>query len=289
MRIIKPKQPKKEQSPDSVIESGDFRSTAATASRSSVRRRASRSGKTSGLEWDELDSIDDLFGMPDHAKSEAHDYSVHTTNRVKRNVTKKRNKTSYSSPKPMETRAGSSTQAKKRPLAKAKSVKQGAEANGPLSAEIDDSKQEFNRLLAKGVHLLAMREHSVKELTDKLKVNSDSNDIVYAVIDELLNKNYVSDERFTESYVRSRRNRGFGPMKIRSELSAKGIDSSMASEWLEASSPIWFDYAREQYHKKYGDMSVSDYNEWSKRARFMQSRGFSMEHIKVALPCIEFD
>ena len=142
-------------------------------------------------------------------------------------------------------------------------------------------------MLAKGVYLLGMREHSVQEMTDKLTARSDAVDVVLAVIDELLENTYLSNERFSESYVRSRRNKGFGPVKIRVELKTKGISGRLASEHLQAESPEWIDVAREQYKKKYRS-KAENYKEWTKRARFMQSRGFTMEHIQAVLPSADF-
>lgn len=152
-----------------------------------------------------------------------------------------------------------------------------------------DDKKEYNRLLGSGFRLLAMREHSVKEIHDKLSRKSEFSDIVNAVLDELITNKYVSDQRFTESYIRMRSNRGFGPVKIRAELKDKGVSNELVVEYLDIGSPIWIDNAVAQYQKKYGTAGVSDYNAWTKRARFMQSRGFTMEHIRIALPEIEFD
>ncbi len=149
----------------------------------------------------------------------------------------------------------------------------------PLELILDPKKKEFNELFARGLRLLAMREHSVKEITNKLFDKSDATDTVYAVVDELLEKKYLSDERFTESYIRFRGNRGFGPVKIRSELKSKGVSISLVQEHLDEGAAIWFDNAQAQYHKKYGDRPIDDYREWSKRARFLQSRGFNMEQI----------
>lgn len=159
----------------------------------------------------------------------------------------------------------------------------------PLALVVDPAKKEFNELFARGVRLLAMREHSVKEITNKLLDKSDKSDLVHAVVDELLSNKYLSDERFTESYIRARGSRGFGPVKIRSELKVKGVNSTLIQEHLIESSVFWLDIATTQYQKKYGDAPVSDYNAWTKRARFMQSRGFTMEHIHITLPSVEFD
>ena len=153
----------------------------------------------------------------------------------------------------------------------------------------DETKKEYNRLFVKGMRLLSMREHSKQEIITKLSVKCENLDIVYAVIDFLIENKYLSDQRFTESYVRSRRNRGFGPNKIRIELKEKGIKTNMIDDYLDVKSAIWFDNAQNQYKKKYGDGCVKDYNTWAKRARFMQSRGFSMEHIQVTLPSVDHD
>lgn len=154
---------------------------------------------------------------------------------------------------------------------------------------LSPAKKEFNRLLASAMRMLAMREHSVKEINDKLAKKTDDLDMLNAVLDELLENRYVSDQRFAESYVRVRANKGFGPVKIRAELANKGVSSSLIAEHLAIESPIWIDNAVAQYQKKYAQHGVKDYNEWTKRARFMQSRGFTMEHIRIALPEIEYD
>ena len=167
------------------------------------------------------------------------------------------------------------------------------ESGSSPSEPIDDSKKAFHRLYAKAIRLLAMREHSVKEITTKISLTASANqkslNLVYAVIDELLSNNYLSDQRFAESYVRSRRNKGFGPVKIHNELLEKGIKNNVIDEFINLNSSIWYENAAKQYQKKYGSEPVSDYKEWIKRARFMQSRGFNTDHIHLTLPQVESD
>jgi len=145
-------------------------------------------------------------------------------------------------------------------------------------------KKEYCSLLEKGMQLLAMREHSVLELTEKLLKRSESCDVVYGVIDALVADKLLSDERFTESYVRSRQNKGFGPIKIRHELNRKGIKNNMIDDYVKINSVVWCENATQQYNKKAGGQPISDYNTWSKYARFLQARGFTMEQIHVTLP-----
>lgn len=148
----------------------------------------------------------------------------------------------------------------------------------------NEEKKEYQRVYGKGIYLLSMREHSVKEISDKLSKKCDRADLVRAVVDDLIERKYLSNTRFAESYVRSRKTKGFGPTKIRSELLGKGIVGSMIDDHLEAGSAIWYEVAENQYHKKYGEDVIKDYNTWTKRARFLQSRGFSMEHIHSTIP-----
>lgn len=146
---------------------------------------------------------------------------------------------------------------------------------------------EYSQLFAKGIKLLAMREHSVQELVVKLSNRCQASELVSAVADELIQKNYLSDQRFTESYVRSKQNKGFGPNKIINDLIYKGIKNRAIYNYINVNSYLWNKIAQEQYLKKYGREPIQDYATWAKRARFMQSRGFTMEHIQMALPSID--
>lgn len=146
------------------------------------------------------------------------------------------------------------------------------------------AQSDFSRLFAAAVRLLAMREHSRSELETKLSKKTESKDLLFAVLDELRKENYQSDSRFAESFVRSRANRGMGPIKIRSELKNRGVDSAIIDEYLDASAGKWFDRTAAVYQRKYGDSPILQYSDWSKRARFLQSRGFTSEQINDALP-----
>ncbi len=171
----------------------------------------------------------------------------------------------------------------------------------PLALVTDPAKKEFNELFARGLRLLAMREHSAKEITKKLfdKVeafdraegidsaegsdNVERTATIYAVVDDLIERKYLSDERFTEVYIRSRANRGFGPVKIKAELKDKGVSHNLIQDYLNQGAALWFDNAKSEYHKKYGDAPIADYSAWAKRAKFLQGRGFNMDQIHCAV------
>ncbi|GHA09437.1 hypothetical protein GCM10008090_19310 [Arenicella chitinivorans] len=164
----------------------------------------------------------------------------------------------------------------------------GAEKS--LSDSLDERKKLYLSIQTSAVRSLAMREHSVQELREKLVRKFELNlDVVDAVLDQLVEDGYVSDERFAESYVRARRNKGVGPVKIKSELYRKGVSDHLIADYLEPNSAVWLEAAEHEHRKKFGGAAVADYREWTKRARFLQGRGFTMEHIHVTVPQVEAD
>ena len=56
----------------------------------------------------------------------------------------------------------------------------------------------------RALKLLALREHSRKELENKLRQKGCSADDIIIALDRLEEENFLSDRRFCESYIRSR-------------------------------------------------------------------------------------
>ncbi len=149
-----------------------------------------------------------------------------------------------------------------------------------------ESKNSWQDSYNRAIQLLAAREHSAQELMSKLLRKGFEHDDVEIAIGMLQEQNLQSDQRFVDVFVRSRSQRGHGPTKISHELRQKGITAELIEEAVNAQGSHWFDYARQHYQKKYRNTVVNNYNEWTKRARFMQNRGYTMEHIKAI---VEFD
>ena len=104
---------------------------------------------------------------------------------------------------------------------------------------------------AKGVAVahLARREHTEKELTEKLSKKFEQH-IVEETITELRERGDVCDKRFAEMLVRTRFNRGFGPLYIAKELRFKGVDGALGKECLQAFDGRWQEKAEELIQKK---------------------------------------
>ncbi|WP_328799288.1 regulatory protein RecX [Sediminihaliea albiluteola] len=130
------------------------------------------------------------------------------------------------------------------------------------------------------MNLLARREHSRQELREKLGRRFSDQLLIDSELQRLSDENLQSDSRFAESFVRQRALRGYGPLRLRQEMRHKGLSDEQLAQALEALDINWYELAFEVYQKKYGRNAAPDIKEKSKRLRFMQYRGFAMEHLE---------
>jgi regulatory protein len=124
---------------------------------------------------------------------------------------------------------------------------------------------------------LARREYGRVELRAKLLPHVQDGDDVEAVLDDLAQRNWLSDERAAEQMVNQRRSR-FGTQRIAHELRRKGIGENLIDAALPQLKESEFEAARVVWQKKFGVLP-QDAKEKARQVRFLQSRGFSMESI----------
>lgn len=136
-------------------------------------------------------------------------------------------------------------------------------------AEADQYQQAYQA----AIRLLAMREHSRRELDGKLGRRFDG-EVVAKVLEELANQGLQSDQRFAEQYVHGRRSRGFGPLRIRAELAERGIDEATIASWLDRDDDHWRALMLEVARRKFGSEPPADRREQARRGRFLAGRGF---------------
>lgn len=133
------------------------------------------------------------------------------------------------------------------------------------------------------MNLLARREHSKKELTEKLSRRFNDFDSLALQLDRLEQEGLQSDRRFTESYVRYRSQSGLGPLRIDQELRKRGIKESLVQDLLWAAGIDWSEVAFRVYKKKFVAFQVDNQKEKGRRVRFLQYRGFDFELIQQIL------
>ena len=103
---------------------------------------------------------------------------------------------------------------------------------------------------------------------------------VAAALAWLQEQGLQSDIRYTEAYVHSRVNKGYGPLRIMEELRRRGIPRELAQEHLCREALDWRRLVEAARRKKFGADEVTDQREQSRQSRFLQYRGFSGEQIR---------
>lgn len=86
------------------------------------------------------------------------------------------------------------------------------------------------RCLDAALRLLSRRDHSLSELSKKLKGRGFSNDQITWTIDQCHRYDYLDDERFAHDYTRQLQRRGYGIRRIRQLLQAKGLARDLTDE-----------------------------------------------------------
>ena len=122
------------------------------------------------------------------------------------------------------------------------------------------------------------REYSRAELARKLAPYADSRESLAAVLAQLASRKQLSDERYAEARAHSLA-RKYGAAKIRQDLKAHGVADAIIER---VSNDGEEERARAILARKYQTVATTR-EEKARRARFLQSRGFSHETIRRAL------
>jgi regulatory protein len=123
--------------------------------------------------------------------------------------------------------------------------------------------------------LLSRREHSTRELKQKLAQRgyeaADRDD----AIESLARSDYQSDDRFAEVLIRQRAAAGYGPRYIESELRSHGIAPAAHRELFDAQD--WSTAAKRLVARRY---DLRDRSAQLKAAQFLARRGFSSDLVR---------
>lgn len=139
-----------------------------------------------------------------------------------------------------------------------------------------ESQKEITKIC---LRLLSRREHSQQELLHKLTIKGFARAESQIIIANLAEQGWQSDQRFSESYARFRIKKGYGPLKINYELLQRGIKEIDLDSVVIELADSWIELLEQIYNKKYAEDKLLSGDEWLKRSRFLQQRGFSIEMI----------
>jgi len=114
------------------------------------------------------------------------------------------------------------------------------------------------------------------ELERKLGPHAGSSGAIAGVVDALVQKKQLSDERYAEERIRSL-SRKYGAARIRQDLKARGVSPELINS---VSTEGELERARSILERKYRVPAFSR-EERAKRMRFLQSRGFSRDVVSA--------
>lgn len=183
-------------------------------------------------------------------------------------------------------------------------VAQLSEQRLHVGDEVDDAAlheleraSTFGKLYQRTLEYALMRPRSVREVKDYLYRKTQSkpvrnrttgavtlregvdSQVADHVLDMLREKGYVSDEKFADFWVRNRFVRkGISVRKLRAELFAKGVSSSVIDGVLAATERTDEDELAKVIAKK-----RARYADETKLMQYLSRQGFSYDDIKAAL------
>ena len=138
---------------------------------------------------------------------------------------------------------------------------------------------EDKNIRKKLLDFLSRREHSFKELIFKLEDIVSSSERLIIELEKLREEGLQSDERFTESFIRSRSIKGFGPEKISNELRYKGIEENLIKKMVYSQKLDWKIILKKEFKKKYSQSKIYNIEDISKIKKFFFQRGFLIDEI----------
>lgn len=159
----------------------------------------------------------------------------------------------------------------------AEDLEPGAQADAPDSPAADSPSE----LRTRALRLLARREHSRAELARKLRPRAESAEALERLLDELVARRQLSDERYAEERTHWM-SRKYGAARIRRDLLSKGVSAEAAARLSGASGEDDLGRARAILARKYRSPALT-LQERAKRWRFLQARGFSIDVIRRLL------
>lgn len=138
-------------------------------------------------------------------------------------------------------------------------------------------------VLTKLEHFCAFQERCESEVRKKLTTMPCSVAQRDEIIRRLREHDFLNDQRYVETFVRSKIHEQWGKLKIRQALHAKSVDAQLIDEYLDA-------IDEDDYKKMLGDaidkwkrQHKAEENDKPKLFRYLLTRGFSTSEVMDAL------
>lgn len=145
--------------------------------------------------------------------------------------------------------------------------------------------EESNKSINSAIKYLSYRQRSIKETRDHLNKKGYDDSIIQRTIDYLLEKNYLNDYEFAQSFIKDKSYLNkYGINKIRYELLNKGISKDIIAKTLKFDNDEEYDNAMELANKKMKSYKNQDRNSiYRKLGGFLQRKGYRYETVSKVL------
>ena len=143
----------------------------------------------------------------------------------------------------------------------------------------------------RALYYLGKREYSRLELHKKINAFAQELELetqdIKAILNDLEGNNWLSDRRFTEQFILSKKNK-YGVEKIRYELKVRGVADTIINTELVKIKTENYSLAKKIWAKKF-DGAPKSLEERNKQIRFLQGRGIDIELIHQILSGKSFE
>ena len=129
------------------------------------------------------------------------------------------------------------------------------------------------------VSLLARREHSSRELRDKLRARKFSPKAIETALAILRERDLQSDHRFAGACACSLMDRGYGSLRVAGELRARGVEDEIVLEFEHSARQGDLERAREALSRRIQGRITQP----GQMFRFLGQRGYPAEVARRAV------
>lgn len=151
------------------------------------------------------------------------------------------------------------------------------------AADDDGRRRDAAEAYRKALGLLVRREQSRRDLQRKLTARGVDAEQAAAAVERLAGQGFQDDARFAASFARDRTAAGYGPVRIRQELAAHGLDADGCAGALAACEADWAERARQLVTRRFTPAALADPARRRKAFEFLLRRGFAPGQAEAAL------
>lgn len=150
---------------------------------------------------------------------------------------------------------------------------------------------DYEKNYLKALNLISYRPRSVQEIKQYLHRNSVSPTVISEIVSTLKRQNYLNDSDFALAYAKTKvKLKNYGPYRLQSELSARGISSSLISQTIDtlfAGQDDLFHQARLALNKKKAFYSLPALEFRRKATQYLYRLGYDLDTINRAISSID--